>query len=177
VRLQWEWIAVHQEVDAVTLTMNFSGIAIDFAEVAAGAVEKQGAARLTPLEARMLLRVYQDFRQAIAEANAMWIKYLSEGIQVRPDPADAQTEETSRRLQPLGHRIRRMAKEARQHPIPDYAEKLVEEMEATAQEMLRSDELVKDYLAAVNAPPRPVDWDRIRQADEEFARGEFRRLS
>jgi hypothetical protein len=161
----------------MTVTMHFPGLAIDFTETLANAVEAESAGELSPQEVQLLLKISRASRQVIAEAAAGFTRLLSEGVLIRRGEANVPKAEVARRLENLGGRFREAAKRLRGSASPpEHAEDLVAEMDALGGEILNFDGLLKDYSAAVNAPERPVDWERIRLAEEEFARGEFRRL-
>jgi hypothetical protein len=150
--------------------------ALDFAALLARRLENASPQSLTREDVKIYLKIGRDLRESLLESRQAFTNALSEGVSVLPPPTEPLSE-TPGELAPLGSRVRNLAATLRALPnLPEYVADLVDEMEQLAQEMLASDRLLKDFSAAANAPRRPFPIERVRQAEEAFARGETKRL-
>ncbi len=151
--------------------------ALDFAALLAKRLENASPQSLTREDVKIYLKIGRDLRESLLESRQAFANALSEGVSVLPPPTEPPLTDTPEALAPLGSRVRNLAATLRALPnLPEYAADLVDEMEQLAQEMLASDRLLKDFSAAANAPRRPFPIERVRQAEEAFARGETKRL-
>jgi hypothetical protein len=123
---------------------------------------------------RLCLALLRDLHETAAGMREALEGILAEGVEARGfareyAPLLPVIEEQTRQAEELLQRVS-PAKDASTEAVEAGLRRIVEEYQAYR-------DLLADALSRASQPPRPVNWERVRTAEEAHARGESKRYS
>ncbi|HWG47076.1 MAG TPA: hypothetical protein VN688_30205 [Gemmataceae bacterium] len=68
--------------------------------------------------------------------------------------------------------VARVLEKARTSHLPTLGEEFISSYEDLTADLDRLRQFLAEAVIKAKAPPRPIDWDRVREADAAYARGE-----
>lgn len=157
----------------------FPDMLVGIAGTIAAQLEASSVEELTtaPEDASRAIRLCAFFREQFAQARQSLVKRLSRRVEGRSFATKFEDRLTS--LETLLAQMARVITKLRTDSPSPPLEELVASFRALMDEILSFHQLVSEAVRTAKMPLGAVDWDRIREADEAYARGEtkpFRRL-
>jgi hypothetical protein len=146
-----------------------------FPDLAVGLVEKMAEAfgdhkvqELPPEEIAAATSICRAIRHLFTAARHSVERSLSEGVDVKA--FTARYDPTLSSLELISVSVARVAASA--GPAPDLAGEFLSELRALGGDVADLQHLLGEALSKAKAPLRPIDWDRVREAEAAYARGE-----
>jgi hypothetical protein len=147
-----------------------SDILIGFAETMTNQLETRRVEEVTPEEASSFIPFCEFFEKQFAQTRRSLVERLIRGVEGRAFAAKFEDRVAS--LEAVLARMNRVVTKVRTGPLSSPVEEFLSSFRALMDEMLRLHQVLSQAVAKAKMPLRPVDWNRVREADEAYARGE-----
>jgi hypothetical protein len=151
-----------------------SDLAIGIAEKMAQVVEKVGVEELNPEQASTGIRMCGFLQELFAQARRSIEEGLSAGVDAREFAAKYERGVIG--LEAIMTMTQQAVTKARTSQLSPAAEQFVSSYRASMDEMRSLHQFLVEALAKAKLPARPIDWNRVQEAEAAFARGETKPL-
>jgi hypothetical protein len=149
----------------------FPEMVMEFAETVTHAVEAGAEQALSAEDIRQVVTACRETREKFTSLQEMLRKELTHGVDTATFAR--QHEPRLARLDKLCLRHSTVLAEVdRLKAIPSESRELIAEFEALGKAVSRFRNLLKEALSKIKTPRRPIDWQRVQQAQEAFRKGE-----
>jgi hypothetical protein len=151
----------------------FPEMVMEFAETVTQAVEAGGEQDLSAEDIQQVAAAARETREKFRSMHELLRKELTLGVDTatfiqRHEPRLARLDKLSLRHAAV------LAETDRLKAIPSETRDLIAEFEALGKAVSRFRDLLREALAKMMTPRRPVDWQRVQEAQEAFRKGETR---
>jgi hypothetical protein len=147
-----------------------SDLAVGFAETMARTLERGRVEELTPEEVSTALQMCGVLQDLFNRARRSIEEELSRGVDARAFAA--RYEQAVAELEAVLAATRRVVMNARTDLLPPSAEQFVSSYRALLDDMLSLHRFLAEAVAKASLPVRPIDWQRVQEAEAAYARGE-----
>jgi hypothetical protein len=156
------------------LVMTTTTVIPDYAETFAVSIgdmiEEKKVEELNPEQASAAIDMCGILRALMASERRKIEEQLSKGMDAKEFAA--KYEPTVARLETVLTKIHRLVTDARTRAPSSLAEQFVANYHDLVDEILRLHRFLADAVALAKKPRRPIDWERVHQAEEAYERGE-----
>jgi hypothetical protein len=148
----------------------FSDLAVGMAEKMAQAFETGRLEELTPEQVSIGIRMCGFLQELFAHARRSIEEGLSQGVEAKAFAA--RYERAVNELEAVLTMTERVVTKARTSQLPPPADQLVSRYRALMDDMISLHQFLAEAVAKAKLPARPMDWNRVQEAEAAFARGE-----
>jgi hypothetical protein len=144
---------------------------MEFAETVTHAVEAGAGQELSAEDIQQVATACRETREKFTSMQEMLRKELTHGVDTatfvqRHEPRLARLDKLCL------HHSAALAEADRLRAIPFETRELIAEFEALGKAVSRFRDLLKEALSKMKTPRRPIDWQRVQQAQEAYRKGE-----
>jgi hypothetical protein len=145
-------------------------LSVSFAQRTTAAFETANLDEMTPGEVARNVELLSALRQVLRLARHSIEEVLSRGVDA--GEFAAKYERAVSDLGPLAEALGRVVAKTQAKLAPAHAKELGSHFQALAADIANHRQFFATAVAKAKAPPRPIDWQRVQEAEAAYARGE-----
>ncbi len=143
---------------------------VGLAATMANAFETRSVVELPPDDLSAGLSLCVSLQDLVKKARRSIEEGLSQGVDARAFAAKYERAVTG--LETVLTTTERIITRARTSPLPPPAEQFVSGYRALLDDMISLHQFLAEAVAKAKLPVRPIDWNRVKEAEDAYARGE-----
>jgi hypothetical protein len=153
-------------------TATLPDFGVSFVTITTEGVETVNVEELTPEKVTLTINLLRAAREVLAALHKSIFEDLCRGVDSQQFAA--KYEKAVANIGPITQRLARAIEKTQAKVSPAHAKEIGFHFDELATDLAKQAAFLARATANANAPGRPIDWQRVQEAEAAYARGEMK---